>query len=288
MTSPGQSRHISLPADRFYWAILDAAALPRRARSAPEQLGYLFESVLPVAVDAIHAVYLSLGSDCVLACGMPLADLQAHAAEPLITLSPKTLPEFISTSLDGPIDPARINLLVGAFEPAQIKSHRRNTTLIACAVMLLCAVLIAVGLSRRASRAHEYTVALETATTRIYDEVLPPSQSPVPASARLTAELRSLSRTRATPTPDSGPIEIAPPLAALLASWPNDLYLTTDSLMVSPTAIALSVRLPDEATAERFERELRAPPGWSLSQPNLVRERDGIAVRVRMEPEAGP
>ncbi|MFG0242557.1 MAG: hypothetical protein ACF8R9_07240 [Phycisphaerales bacterium JB054] len=286
MTSPGQSRHISLPADRFYWAILDAAALPRGARSTPEQLGYLFESVLPVAVDTVHAVYVPLGSDRVLACGMPLADLQIHTAPPRLTLSPETLPEFVSTSLDEPIDPARINLLVGAFEPSQIKSHRRNTTLIACAAILLCAVLIAAGLSRRASRAREHTAALQAATTRIYDEVLPPSQSPVPASARLTAELRSLSRTRATP--DSGPIEVAPPLAAMLASWPNDLHLTTDSLSASSTAITLGVRLPDEATAERFERELRAPPGWSLSQPNLVRERDGIAVRVRMEPEAGP
>lgn len=282
------SEHLMLPADRFYWGILNAAALPRRARGTPEQFGYLFEAVLPVAVDTIHAVYLPLGPDRVLACGMPRAAVQEHAAMPWVTISPRSLPPFISSSLDEPIEPERINLLVGEFEPAPIRSHRRTTTLIACAAIVLCAALVVTGQSRRAARERERAFALETATAQIYDQVLPPSTSPVPPSVRLTAERRSLERTRGTPAPEAGPTEVTPPLAALLSSWPNTLHLTTDSLSASPTAITLSVRLLDETAAERFERELRPPPGWTLRQPNLVRDRDGIAVRVRMEPEGGP
>jgi len=287
-SSPNAGTRLELPADRFYWGVLDASALPRRARSTPEQLGYLFESVLPVAVDTIHAVYLPIGTDRVLACGIDLDDLHDHAAQGWLTLSPEAVPGFISETLGEPIDPGRLNLLTGAFEPRWVRARRRGTTLIACAAILLCAGLILAGQSRRAARLLGHTRALESATAELYDAVLPPSSSPLPPSARLTAELRLLDRTRGTASPESGPVEVAPALAVMLASWPNDLHLTTDSLRASSTAITLSVRLPDEAAAERFERELRAPPGWSLSQPNVVRERDGIAVRVRMEPEVVP
>lgn len=290
MTHSAQRAHsnYSLPADRFYWGVLNAAALPRRARSTPEQLGYLFESVLPLPVETLHAVYVPIGSDRVLACGIPLADLQDHANQPWLTCSPETLPECIERALEGPIKPEQLNLLVGQFEPKNLGVHRRRTTYVACAAILLCAVMIAVGHSRRTTRAFQHTSALKAATSQIYAQVLPHSDNPLPLSARLTAELRELDRTRGELTPESDPIEITPPLAALLASWPNSLHLTTDTLSASPNAITLSVRLPDEVTAERFERELRAPPGWSLSQPNLVRERDGIAMRVRMEPGVGP
>lgn len=287
-SSPNAGTHLKLPADRFYWGVLDASALPRRARSTPEQLGYLFESVLPVAVDTIHAVYVPIGTDRVLACGISRDDLHGHAAQGWLTLSPEAVPGFINETLDEPIDPGRFNLLVGAFEPRQIRLHRRRTTLIACTAILLCTGLIIAGQARRAARLLENARALESSTAEVYSAVLPPSTSPLPPSARLTAELRLLDRTRGTASPESGPMEVTPSLAAMLASWPNDLYLTTDSLSASSAAITLSVRLPDEAAAERFERELRAPPGWSLNQPNVVRERDGIAVRVRMEPGVAP
>ncbi|QKK07461.1 MAG: hypothetical protein HND58_04340 [Planctomycetota bacterium] len=287
-SSQNAGTHLELPADRFYWGVLDASALPRRARSTPEQLGYLFESVLPVAVDTIHAVYVPIGTDRVLACGFDRDDLHGHATQRWLTLSPDRVPGFISETLDEPIDPDRLNLLTTAFEPRQIKVHRRRTTLVGCAAILLCTGLILAGQSRRAARLLGHTRALESTTAELYDAVLPPSNSPLPPSARLTAELRLLDRTRGTASPETGPVEVAPSLAAMLASWPNDLHLTTDSLSASSTAITLSVRLPDEAAAERFERELRAPPGWSLRQPNVVRERDEIAVRVRMEPGVPP
>lgn len=280
--------HLSLPAEQFYWGVVDTSALPRGNRSTPKQLGYLFESVLPVPIDTIHAVFVPIDPGRMLACGMPLEMLGDHASRGWLTLAPESLPGFVNTDLEDPVKPRSLNLLVGEFEPARIRARRRRGTIIACAMLLLCAALVTVGHARRASRFDRHRRALEAATAAIYSQVLPPSSSPLPASARLTADLRSLDRTRGTPSFDSGPKEAAPLLATLLTSWPSDLYLTTDSLSISSTAITLSIRLPDEASAERFERELRAPPGWSLSQPNLTRERDEIVVRVRMEPEAVP
>ncbi|MFG0259454.1 MAG: hypothetical protein ACF8LK_03795, partial [Phycisphaerales bacterium JB041] len=289
MNGPAQAHtaghaHLALPADRFYWGVLHAEALPRRARSPKEQLGYLFESVLPVSVDTIQAAYVPVGPDRVIACGMPLADLHALTAHPWLALSPEALPDFVRSALTQPVEPSRFNLLTGEFEPLDARRHRRRVTWVACATMLLCAALFAAAHSRRATLARQYADALESATTQVYSRVLPDAGGALPPAARLTAELRALDRTRAVPSSESLPAEITPPLAAVLASWPDQLHLTTEALSASASAITLSVRLPDEATAQRFESELRAPPGWVLSQPNLVREREGIVMRVRMNP----
>lgn len=274
MAAPTEVR---LPPERFYWAVLDAPA----ARDRRAALGYLFESVLPVPVERVHAVYSPLRENRFLACGMDREQLAAH--EGALVLGPETLPEFLHASVAEPIDPAAINLLLGSFEPRAIRRARRRVTLIACGAILACTLAVGWGQLRRASRWHEISDSFAQATAGVYDRVLPASTGSVPPAARLTAELRTLDRTR-TDAPAGSPREIAPTLAAMLASWPPDLPASTESLTAAGGAITLTVRLPDESSAERLERELKPPPGWRVSQPTVQREREGLTVRVRMEP----
>jgi len=264
---------VRLPPERFYWAVLDAPA----ARDRRAALGYLFEAVLPVPVERVHAVYVQLSDGRFLACGMDRDQIAGH--ESALVLGPKGLPEF----LDEAVDPVAINLLVGSFEPWAVRRSRRRVALIACAATLACGLVVRWGHLRRAAHWNEVTESFARATAGVYDRVLPASTGSVPPAARLTSELRSLDRTRSD-APAGSPREIAPTLAAMLASWPSDLRASTESLAAAPGAITLTVRLPDEASAERLERELRPPPGWRVSQPTVQREHDGLTVRVRMEP----
>ncbi len=279
---------LRIPADHFYWAVLESAALPGspRSRRRHTQLGYLFESVLPVPIETVCAVYVSLADHRVLACGIERKALKAHAVPGILTLGPVALPGFIEDSFT--IDPASLNLLVGAFEPLAIRRSRARVTAMTCAAALCCVLAFGWGQFRRAGHQHTLAANSQDAAGVVYEQILPHSASTLPPAARLTAELRLLDSTRGGRTEAAAPIEIAPTLAAVLASWPTDLHITTESLSASATVITLSARLPDEAAAERFERELRPPAGWRLGQPTVQRERGQIAVRLRMEPEGTP
>ncbi|MBK7406242.1 MAG: hypothetical protein IPJ41_16960 [Phycisphaerales bacterium] len=273
-------KEVRLAPERFYWGVLEALSLPRASGARRRGLGYLLESVLPVPIETVHAVYLDLDDGRVLACAVDRAALEG--SEPALVFGPRELPACVG-ALTG-VDAEAINLLVGEYEPPGVRRARRRTVLlIACAIFGSSLALLA-GQARRASRWDEAALRATEATGSLYSQVLPPSTSALPPSARLTAELRALDRTRPG-TPAAGPREITPTLAGLLASWPADLQARTDALSAAPGSITLTVRLPEQADAERLERELRPPAGWRLGQPDVQRDRDGLTVRVRLEPE---
>jgi hypothetical protein len=281
---PATPRDRRLPPESFYWAVLDTGALPARAARRParhpDKLGYLFEAVLPVPIERVQACYLPMDGRRVLACGMDIDRVAELATQGVLTLGPASVPGF----LGGAPDPGKINLLHGRFEPGEIGRARGRFVGVCAAAVLACSALILAGQTRRASFHNLHARACADATASVYARVLPPSAGPLPPAARLTAELRALDRTRGAHPAEHGPREVAPILAALLARWPADLPVTTETLTVSDTAITLTARLPDSAAAERFERELGAPEGWRMAQPEVRAERDGVLVRARMEP----
>lgn len=270
-----------LPPERLYWGVLDPSSLPRGSAGRRRGLGYLFESVLPVPIETLHAVYLVLDDGRVLACGMDRGALAEH--EGALILGPESIPACVGATEC--VEAAAINLLLGEFEPRAVHMARRGTVLLIACTVLGCGLAVLAGQVRRASRWQQIARTAAETTTALYNQILPPSKSALPPAARLTAELRSLDRTRSgTPAAD-GPREITPTLATLLASWPADLHARTDSLTAAAGSITLTVRLPEQADAERLERELRPPPGWRMGQPNVQRDREGLTVRVRLEPE---
>jgi len=279
--------HKRLAPEHFYWGVLEKGSLARGTFGGTIDPGFLFESVLPVPIESVHAVYSSVGSGRLLACAMDRDVLRAHTDPDVVAITPASLPPFLlERGVD--IDLDTLQLLTCEFEPLVMRRARRRAVVLVIAAIQVCALLVGLGQLRRAEALRRTAAVHELATAELYAKVLSPGHGDLPAPARLLAELRSLERTRTTGPELRRPVEVAPLLAHVLASWPAGLHLTTDSVSASSELITLAVRLEDEPGAEEFERAIAAPAGWRTSQPDVQRERDAILVRFRMEPERAP
>lgn len=288
--------HLRWPADRFYWAILDASSMPGRltvrSRRQHERLGYLFESVLPgVTIEQVQAVYQRMPGDAkrVLACGITCNVLEQEVDQCALTLSPQTAPAFV----DERIEPTALNLLTGRFLPRAVRRVRRRLILSIALVLTLCAVLVIVGLERRTSaerRAHDDVL---TARTAILQQVLG-SAAPAPGMGadtpgagaavelRVTAERRRLEQTRSHDVAVSDLHDSARVLARLLALWPSDVPAQTQSLSISSTSITIRAQVPSMTDAQRLADALARFPNWQLHQPQSESQRDHVQVTLRL------
>ncbi len=276
-------REASVPPERLYWAVLDASSLPRQPFASRalwnRRLGYLFEAVLPVPIESVHAVFVPLGGGTVLACGMERASLR-EVAEGAISLRPESLPPFVPPTADA----SSLNLLTREFEPPAIRRARACTTLVTAASLVLCSLLLVVGFANRTRAWNALAFDAERAEHEAYASVLGDAtgQSGQPAPLRLVSELRQLRRTRAEPSRESRPTDVAPDLASLLAAWPRDLRARTETLSVTAAGATLTVWLPGQPEAERLIESMRAAEGWSLAQPSLSRSSEGMTVRLQL------
>ena len=274
------SHDVRLPSERFFFAALDTAALDSpRAKRDPTRLGYLFESTLPLPIEAVHAVYVPAGPDRVLACGMP-TDALREAAAGALTLGPSGLPGFVQ---DLGVNPDAINLLTGVFEPRPVKRARRSLMVHAAAALVLCTALLALGMERRARVHLQQAAATHNAVETVYQAVLPPQTGRArPDAVRLTTELRRLRQTRSN---RAGPVfDAADQLAALLAFWPDDLTLQTTSLTVTEprSTVVATTANPDDAQV--LINALAVAPGQRVHDSRAARSRDGTEVRLTLEP----
>ncbi len=289
--------HLRWPADRFYWAILDASSLPGRptgrSRRQHERLGYLFESVLPgVTIEEVQAVYQRLPGDAkrVLACGITRNVLEQEVDQCALTLSPQTAPAFV----DERIEPAALNLLTGRFCPGAVRRAHRRLMLSIALVLTLCAVLVIVGLERRTSAQRRAHNDVFTARTAILEQVLG-SAAPAPgmgagipgipgagAELRMTAERRRLEQTRSHDVAVSELHDSARVLARLLGLWPSDVPAQTQSLSISSTSITIRAQVPTMTDAQRLADALARFPKWQLHQPQSESRRDHVQVTLRL------
>jgi len=269
---------IRLPADRFYWAVLDTSGLgPRPSR---ESLGYLFESKLPMPVDHVHVVYSRLDGRSVLACGLSKNLLKADVDPGAVELSPDSIPEFIRAP---GVDPASLNLLSGRFEPVRLRRARRRWALHMSTLLVACALLVAIGLERRTGAARAEALDLRAQTRIAYDRVLP-EEGTQPPAIRLAAELRRLERTRVDPTMSSGRLEdVSPLLAEVLAIWPRDLHTTTRSIVATEEGITVTTAVPDMSAAEHLGESIDRLESWALQHPTVRQQRGDVAVTIRLE-----
>src|SRR5690606_6853138 len=130
--------------------------------------GYLLEPLLPVPIESVHAVYVTLGDDRMLACAAPKEALEGVGPDALL-LSPESLPDAVATS---DVDPSRLNLLVGPYQPRPLRRLRAVWHVIIAA----CASLVTFGLHTRA-RVYERAAAdADQLLTALYDQALPRGQ----------------------------------------------------------------------------------------------------------------
>ncbi len=280
--------HLRWPAERFYWAILDTSSMPVSVRSRQERLGYLFESVLPgVAIEEVQTVYQPLPGDTkrILACGLPKKVLEDEVDPSAVTLTPESLPSF----LEGSIDLARLNLLTGSFLPQAVRHLRRRWRLHVCLILTFCAALLIVGLERRTS-VHRRTINdLTAAHDTIIKQVLGsdtafPEALPGAGELRLIAQRRRLEQTRSYDLPINEIDNAAAILARLLALWPQDLHIQTQSIAITTSSITARASVPTMADAQTLADAFTSMNGWRLRQPQSEARRDRIDVTLRFEP----
>lgn len=292
--------HLTWPAERFFWAVLDAsvlsAARTKGWKRSSQRLGYLFEGVLPgLAIEDVHAVYRRLrgpspgagAGQRYLACGLTCSVLEQEVDPQAVTLTPGSLPSFVE---EEEIEPNRINLLTGSFLAKPVRLLQRRWLLHACVILIACTSLIIFGLERRVHGMQDQINGVASAKWRIVEQLLGPvpSQSGAalqPWALRLTAELRRLQQTRSPDVGGTEMVDCSAILSDVLARWPNEVHALTDSLSITATSITIRAAVPTMADAQQLADAFVALPGWWLHQPQSEATRHHVDVTLRFEPD---
>ena len=285
--TPMHQTHVRLPADQFYWAVIDASSLPRSfAGHSSNQLGFIFESQLPISVDELHAVYVHMPGtrNTYVACGMSRESLLLH--RDALSLSPASLPAFIEGS--DAIEPLRngnaFNQLTGEFTPVPIRTLHRRWLLHLAAITMAVAGLFIAGIERRRHTIFDAADSVRLTRASLIERLVGDSgvSSNQPPELLMTAELRSLQQTRspAVHGPDTT-ASAAQSLGSLLAAWPSGIHALAQSLVITRESISIRVDVPSSIDAESFISAMQSlPGGWSLSQTSVNAGQDGVTIQA--------
>lgn len=269
----------TLPSTSLYWAVLETT-VPGPTHSAradsTDALDALLELV-PSPADDLFAVFAPLPDRRTLACAAP-CELIGHAAH---TLHPDTLPDLPELANLSPEVRAQtlslLNFRTGPFQPHDLRSQKNLRGRIATLSTAGIAIILSLGFLHRAHQAQTSALAIDTAATASLTSInLTPET--------LRAELDRLRAAAANP--QAPPFDAATALASLLQTWPTDLpEIHTDSLVVTPTQIRFSIRVP--AGEQELSRRFIAPPGWTLHEPALLASDSARTISFRMTPAPG-
>lgn len=270
--------HAAWPAERFYWAVLEAPAVRRAwlGGSTDGPLLALLEEWIPEPIDAVHAAFAPLDDRRVLACAAPRAALADATA---VTLTPAGLPAELGAL---GVDPASLNLLTGPFEPPAVRRARRGRAAVVWLAMICLPLLVAWGLERRAAAHDRGGGAARAAAAGVLATLFPDAPDADPL--RLEVELERQRRLR----PDPGLLErhadAGVELARLLDAFPRGAAARVELLSVSPSAMSLTAHAAGDTGA--LARALTAPPGWTLDEPSLEAAGERTRLRARFRRSA--
>lgn len=278
--------HTRWPPDRFYWGVLDISPLERSHRRSAQRLSFLFEPLLPIPLDSVHAVFVRVDNDRVLACAATFELLEEGVDPEVLTLTPTALPAHL---VELSVDPSRLNLLIGRYTPRPIRRERQQLVHRAIGAIIVLLVLVSAGLYRRALHLEQAHTAIAMRTDAVYTDILGPSAHTraQPPSLQLTAELRRLQRTRqATALPVVDSFDLARELEQLFSRWPNDTHLVTDLIALSPEALTIRASLPSEETQQALTA-IQAWNDWQRVQPEIINQRGRSNLTLRFTRERG-
>ncbi len=284
------SPRLRWPAEEFYWALLDRSLVRRRSRGSDEQLGYLFEPLIPQSLEEIHAVYEPLPDNRILACGASREAL-AEVPEGVMRLTPSELPLFVTAAipdLHDSFDINRLNLLRGDFLPPKLRKLRRKWAMLMAFIAIACALIVSVGQARRATMHNVQRNEFNVQTATIYEQVLGPAyrSSALPPALQLEAHVRELRQTRSNATHIEKPPNAGVTLAKVLQRWPSDLFLETESIHVTEDAVHIQGKVGTAADAQAFASYFEGMEGWRLQQPSLRSSSNGVQIAVRLSRES--
>lgn len=289
---------LSWPADRFYWALLDAPGYRRVGPLPPGLLAALADEV-PQPIDEVFAVGIPTGGNRVLVCAAPREALLAIAPA-VRALRPSALPPGMDTDSDGGAgdDPGgggsragggtmieHLNLLVGEFEPPTIRRQRHRRHRVRAAVVLLVGGLAVIGFSRRSSHWQAVSARAERAHRDLVAQVwgddapgMPPQHAAVALDAELD-RLRELARSRPTP-----PSDASVRLVSLLKAWPVNASSKPQSLAVNDAGVTVSVAV--EGDPAPFLAAFKPPEGWTMDEPRLNSAGAITRLTLQLRPES--
>ena len=298
-------RHEAWPAEKFYWSIVEC---PGRVVPLSGTLLLLMEDDLPIESEQLHAVGVRLDDRRVLACAASREELSTLDPS-IVTLTPASIPQGVPGG--DSVDPGLLNLLIDDFEPFPLRRERRTRAQVLFCTLVLLTLVAALGLWRRAAAWNNAARAMDTHAQQLLTSTIAPAPQGLSSAASeslLDSELLRLRQTRWGSGSTSGNTPAADAteaLAGYLSFWPHDPHdphhakVRTDFLSVTPTSIALSLRMvrgeganesessPSEPTA--FIAKLPRPRGWIMDEPRLT-ARDGnasLAIQLRREGTSG-
>lgn len=303
-----------LPADKFYWAFVSTPPGVQIRTSttlmldrAPAILSDSVQDQTPVPLDTLHGVLIPLkGKDrrsWLLGC---MARKSFLASGGLVR-RPVSLPSFLQSELHAnaldphAVDLRLLNLLVGTFEPASLRTAKRRRRLLALLAAAIALVALFIGFERRASAHRAHAAKVRTEIARIADAAapLPPNTDPtmdtIGPLGRLDAAQSTMRLThRGSLGVEAQEINQAgDSITALLAAWPqvpDETDLRTRGVSITPNSIVVTVDLAGDPRP--FLGSLRSLQGWRLVEPGLssVGERTQITLQFKpiVQPSGDP
>ncbi len=280
-----QSKHMRLPPEQFYWARLETTQLGESRRPNLRSLGYLFESVLPIPIEDVHAVYERIDANTFLACAMSCTELSELNFAGAITLTPSAVPTFLECNVEA----SRLNLLTVQFAPPQARRLKTQCLAIAIVLVVGIAVLLIFGMERRINAMQAQAVLYDERENTVARSILgdDASANSLPVRLQLTALARELRSTRDVQT---GPIEssdAAVALSELLTVWPRNVSIQTTSLSVTPQMITIQGSLDNAGNVQQLADALQILSAWDLRQPRVNSSRDSVRTTIQLVRRTG-
>jgi hypothetical protein len=268
------NQHVRWPAQRFYWAALEAPNW-RRTGVLPLGLRPAFEDEVPAPGEDLHAVCTPLGDGRIVVCAARRDEL-ARLAPGTLSLCPESLPP----GLDAPMDLSALNLLVGAFEPPAHRRARARRHITAALGVMLCCLLLAAGLVRRAEHQRHLAAEARSAAAALLAQVAPQARPEA-----LTFELAALRRLAEQNQRTRLPPDVSLPLAELLRNWPAGVPARPQSLAIGSSGLTMAVLVDGDPVP--FLQALEAPSGWMFDQPRLTKVDSMTRLDLRFRPSEG-
>jgi hypothetical protein len=290
-TQTTSSFHVRWPCERFYWGILDTSLIPNGEKATDERLRFLLEPELPVPLDDVHAVFVrgSGGPSRVVACAISKEILRRDVPAQSLTLGPSDAPAFVRDGFWKGVDSAGLNLLVGEFEPATVRSWRRRTTLAALALVALGFALTIVGIERRVATACNDGESLRSRRESLVTSAIgpPPPGNVLPQELRLAAELRTFRQTRRQSDAVPLSVDATDHLVDLLSHWPLGIPARIESIVVSDAAIHIRGLVSENDSAQRLATATSTLAGLRMSFPSVQAAPDGVRFGLEWHAEPG-
>ena len=284
-------RHRSWPADRLYWAVVDAREnLGLTRTAAAEALSYRVEPLIPQNLDELQLVWMRVRRKGFVVCAGDRAAIEAYVAETgASTLVPDSIPDVVGSrcialEMEG-VAPERFNLLTGALEPTAVARWRTMSRRVVAIAALIWLVIVCLAIDRRRHVVESEQLQLDQSTVAFVEDTLRglPSSQVLPPLLRLDAELRSLrqTRTRSIPTED----DAVPVLAALLSQWPppEEVRLEAETLHVQHDAAHVVARVHSSAQVQELAGRLARVDGFEIDQPSVQSAGNMFRTTVRLE-----